>query len=105
MGPPTTQLLALGLTLALELPLAALLAPRGMRRGVLWVLLCANLATHPVANLIAGLDRGEWLAIEMAVVAFETLALRAGCALPWIRAAAIALAANALSAGVGLLLA
>ncbi len=95
---------ALALTLAIELPLAALLAPRARRGEVLFTLLFANLVTHPIASSSVGAAWGSWLAVELAVCASEALALRVVANLPWPRAIGIALAANATSACAGLLL-
>lgn len=98
------QLGALGLTLAIELALMALLAPRGRRREVLLTLLFANLLTHPLASSGVGIALEHWLVVELAVCAFEALALRVVGGLSWIRAGLLSLVVNASSAGVGLLL-
>jgi hypothetical protein len=97
-------------TLLLELPLYTLLLRRrlGTTRAVA-VAAAINLATHPLAWLAISAQVLPFIAVETCVWLTETLLIYvAGRALaravPFHEALLAALAANALSAGVGLLL-
>ena len=101
---------AFAITLVCELPIYALLLRRPLR-GVgraLAVGAALNLATHPVAwTLVVGgrapyyaVEAGVWLA-EAAMIFAAARAL--GRRLPAHECLLVSLAANALSAGVGLL--
>jgi hypothetical protein len=71
---------SLGLTVAIETPLAALLCSRGGRGPgageVQCAALLANLVSHPAAAALISLAGCPWLAAEAGVVAFEALALQ-----------------------------
>lgn len=84
-------------TLAVELPLAVGLAPRGLRQRVLGVALLANLWTHPLVWLWLGAG-GSWWAAEGGALVAESLAflLVGGLSLP--RAAWVATVANGATA-------
>lgn len=107
MNPLALQLLALGATLAIELPIAALLARRGERAAhlatVLATVLCANLASHSAASLVWATTATSWITLELAVVLFEAAALRFVAQLSWPHAAVLALAMNVTSAVLGML--
>jgi hypothetical protein len=100
------------LTLALETPVyAAGLRRSGWRAGVLLSLL-ANGLTHPLAwHLTVGRSWTWFVAVELGVWATEAMLIwggtravvRAGGPVPPGEAVVVALTANALSAGVGLL--
>lgn len=101
--------MAFSLTLALELPVyvLSLRRPLGVARA-LAVAVALNVATHPLAWL-ASTRGAPFVAIELAVWIAESLLLfTAARALrrpvPLLDATLIALGANALSAGVGLLM-
>jgi hypothetical protein len=91
-------LLALGLTLAIELPVAFLGAPRGRRGSILAVAVFLNLLTHPLANQLAWHLPSGFLAIEILVWLVEGCAYRHVGGLSWVRALLIALVANGLTA-------
>lgn len=106
---------AFALTLALEIPVAVGIAWLCGLRDHLWrvlgVAVAASLLTHPVAWFLATSGLADlqfwWRAavIEIAVVAAEAIVYRAGLKAPWKTAAAMSLAANAVSFGGGLWLA
>lgn len=101
-------LLALGSTLAIELPLALLLTRAYERRSVALTALFANLASHSLATALSfGLPASGavWAALEFGVVVFETLALRFTAGLSWRRAGVLSLALNVPSAALALALA
>lgn len=95
---------ACALTVALELPLVAALAPPGRRRRAVLDGALLNLLTHPLAwGAVLGLG---WplLPVEAAVTAAEALGYRVVTGLTWRRAGLVSLACNALTTVVGLLL-
>lgn len=103
-------LFAFALTLACELPIywIALRRPLGGNARALAVGVAVNVATHPLAWQLAVGHVMPWLAIEGAVTIAEAAmvfaAARAlGRRLPLHEALLVALAANAFSAGVGLI--
>lgn len=98
MTPLLDYLPALLLTVAVEAPLAAALAPRGRRAHLLATALCLNLVTHPLATLAVCELTGGFLLVELAVVAAEAVGYRAVGRLTPLRAAALALVANAVTA-------
>jgi hypothetical protein len=105
MGAALQYLAWLGATLALEVPLAALLAGRGRRADTWRAALALNLLTHPAATAAIWLAGAPWLPTELAVAAVEAAGLRGLTSLGRARALGIALAANAVSALAGLALA
>ncbi len=74
MGIFETYLLALALTLAIEVPLLAVLAPREHRRSYVRAALLVNLVIHPLANAAYWEGYGSFIEIELAVVLVELLA-------------------------------
>ena len=95
---------ACALTVALELPLAAALAPPGLRRKVALDGLFLNLLTHPLAwGAVLGLG---WplLAVEVGVTAAEAVGYRAVSGLGWGRAGLVSLLCNGLTTLAGLAL-
>ena len=90
----TTYLLTLALTLAIELPLALLLAPRGLRRRVLAVAFFANLLTHPVASLLVLYVPYAWPFAELLAFAAEACAYRVVGNATVVRAIVISFVAN-----------
>jgi hypothetical protein len=103
------HLLALGLTLALEVPVVAIawagVAPMGRRVAAG---LAVNLATHGLLWLVwpglPGSYAARLVAAELGVVLLEAAAYRLALAGSLRRALAASLLANALSVGAGLLL-
>lgn len=74
---------------------------RGARPAALQTALFVNLTTHPLATAVhwwGGLGFGT---VELLVVAAECVAYRGVAGLPWGRAMAIAVAANVVTAGLG----
>ncbi len=103
-------LFGFALTLACELPVyvLALRRPLGGTWRALAVGVAVNVATHPLAWTLAVGRLLPWLAIEGAVTVAEGallfVAARAfGRRLPLHESLLVSLAANALSAGVGLI--
>ncbi len=106
--PPLSQWAwAFAWTLALELPVYALILRRWVRGGLplLAVLLGINVATHPALWYLAPRFWPYWLwvlTIELGVVMIEALLLtlylrRQSVPLPWLRALIAAFIANAFS--------
>lgn len=89
---------AFALTLLIELPLVALLAPTTHRRRALGDGLGANLLTHPLAYGLFGAGLVAWTPLELGVAAIELLVYRLVTGLPWWRAALVSLVANGVSA-------
>lgn len=101
-----TELQALALTLALEVPVMLLLARRLPRARVLPVAAAASIITHPVAWHVASiLSPAEYpvgvMAIEGGVVLTEALWYRLWLSRVFFQALAWSLAANAVSFGAG----
>lgn len=99
-----TFVLSLGLTLAIELPVAALW---GLRGRALWVILLANVMTNPLAVALHTAAGVPQIPIEIGVVVAEALVYRQfsrtpGWAFP--KPALLALVSNAVSWGLGLIL-
>lgn len=93
----------LALTIAIELAVVGAIQRRDWRAVAVAVVL-VNLATQPAANAIYRGGVGAWLLIELAVVGIEAVLYCVALPVGWWQAFALALAANAASAGVGLLL-
>lgn len=98
-APPYAWLL--GATLALELALAVLLAPRGDRRRVAATALWLNLATHPLATCWVTFAGGPFALVELAVVLAESAGYRHLTGLSWARALLIGCAANGATIALG----
>ncbi len=103
-------LLAFVLTLAVELPLYALALRRKGWRYALLVGLGLNVLTHPLAWFFIT-SRGGFMPVEIAVWLVEGLGVFTAARTRWskdradlVQALATSLAANAASAGLGLLL-
>lgn len=99
------QLAQLGTTLAIEVPIAALAAPRDRRRAAALTSLFANLASHSLASAAMwwiGADgrTAPWIAIEALVVVLEALAFRFVGRLSWARASAISAVSNVITASL-----
>jgi len=92
------------LTVSVELPLVAALAPRGRRRRAAADGLGANLLTHPCAWWAVLSAGAPWLLVEAAVSLTETLVYRGVTGMSWPRAAATSLLANGITATIGALL-
>lgn len=100
-------------TLALELPIYALIVRRWVRGGLplLAVLLGLNVATHPALWYLAPRFHPYWiwvLTMETGVVVVEALLLtlylrRHDVPLPWLRALLAAFVANLVSTLIGFL--
>lgn len=98
MGTVTDYLALLAATLAIEAPLAALLAGRARRREALLAALALNLLSHPLAFAARWLAGARWLPVELSVALTEALGYRLLAGLSWRRAGALSLRANLLSA-------
>ena len=96
--------LALALTLAVEIALAARVAPPATRRRVVRVAWWLNLTTHPALWLIGQHVELPLLGAELGVVLPEWLAYRCVAGLGWGRAGLLSVLANAASAWCGVLL-
>lgn len=92
--------LAFLLTIAIELPVVAWLAGAAKRRRALLDGFAANLLTHPTAWLMVRSLDCPWLAIELGVLAVESLVYWRVTRLPPPRAFAIALLANGITAAL-----
>ena len=91
---------AFALTCAIELPVVALIASRGLRRRAAGDSLAANLLTHPAAWYLVRSAGLPWFAAEIGVAAIELLVYRRVTRLSWLRAAAASLAANGVTAAL-----
>ncbi len=96
MNPLFVVLAALAATLALELPLAAAIAPAEARGVCLATALCANLVTHPLAVALQPVL--GFVPVELAVTAVECALYARVAGLTPARALVLGLVANALSA-------
>jgi hypothetical protein len=92
---------AFTLTLAVEVPLAFALAPRGRRAAFVPIAVAAQLLTHPLAWFAFSEGYLGWWAVEGTVLVVETI-VYALAAIGWLRASVIAVVANALSAAAGI---
>ncbi len=97
---PELYPLALALTLAVELPAAAAVAPRGRRSFLLLVALLVNLFTHPLACAIFWEGTTSFVTIEVLVVMAEAIGYRFVGRLDWCRAVGLAVGANCLTAAM-----
>jgi hypothetical protein len=104
-------LLALGLTLAVEVPLALLVLRRQGWKRVLPAALLANLISHPLLHfalprVLSPADRVTFLLVgELGVFALEVIVyLLVVRPRPWLLAVGAAALANAASYALGLLL-
>jgi hypothetical protein len=97
-------LLALGLTLIVELPIYGWFGSPGQRGGIVLTGLAANLVSHPIAWwLILGAG-APFLIAEFGVVVFEAAALRLCGGITLRRAALAALTANLVTMSLSFLL-
>lgn len=87
-------------TVAVELPLVALVAPRGQRRRAAVDSIAANLLTHPLAWFTFGSGLLPWAVVEAGVAGVEFAVYRFVTQLRWPVAAAAALIANAVTAAL-----
>lgn len=87
-------------TVAVELPLVALVAPRGQRRRAAVDSIAVNLLTHPVAWYLVGASLLPWTVVEAGVAGVEMVAYHLVTPLRWPRAAAASLLANAVTAAL-----
>jgi hypothetical protein len=102
LSPLQIQLLALAATLAVELPIAAALAPTRRRGATVLAALFANLASHSLATVLLWTVLPDWVLVEIGVVAFEAVVLRGTVGMSWGRACALSSIANAASAALAL---
>lgn len=93
-------LFAFALTVSCELPLVALVAPRGLRRRAAVDSIAVNLCTHPLAWLAVQQLDLPWLAVEIAVLVSEVLAYHNVTRMPWLRAVLAATLANVVTASL-----
>lgn len=91
------------LTVACELPLVAISAPRGLRRRAAGDSVLVNLLTHPLAWLSVTALGQSWLLVECSVIAVEALAYATVTKMPWPRAIAAASLANVVTASMSFL--
>jgi hypothetical protein len=104
---------ALALTLVIEVPLVTAMVPFGRHRTVAAAAVAANLVTHPLLwfALLPAVEAAGWSGpaalgvAEVLVTATEAAWYRRVLVLPGSRALAVSFAANAMSLGVGLLVA
>lgn len=90
------------LTLAIEIPLVAALAPRGQRRLAVSIAVAAQMLTHPLAWLAVVGGHFGWWTVEASVVVVEALVYAVAAGRP-LRAFGVSLLANTASATAGLL--
>lgn len=96
-----TWALYFAITLAIELPLAALLAPRDLRGRTVLAAALASLMTHPLltATLLAyGPPMWVVVLLEVLIAGTEGLALKVAVPLTWGRALVVSGVMNAVSA-------
>jgi hypothetical protein len=86
--------LALALTLAVEVPLAALLAATRLRRRAPVDAALLNLVTHPLAYLAIQRWAVPFAAVELAVAGAEALGYHMVTRLGWRRRLAVSLVCN-----------
>ena len=92
--------IALGCTLAVELPVVAVAVP-GHRRGFLLAVgLLLNLFTHPLACAAYWTGSVPFTLLEILVIVVEAVGFRLVGRLTWIRATGLAIAANTLTAAM-----
>jgi DNA-binding helix-hairpin-helix protein with protein kinase domain len=91
---------AFGLTVAIEAPLVALAAPAGKRRDAAIDSLAFNLMTHPCAWWSAQHWPEHWTAIELAVLAAETVGYALATRIGWRRGFVLAAVANVVTAAL-----
>jgi hypothetical protein len=96
----TDWLFAFALTVAVELPLVMLCAPRSLRRRAATDSVLANLLTHPLAWLAIGSQTLPWTAAEIAVVIVEAVIYCGLTGLPLPRATLVSLVANGVTAAL-----
>ncbi|MCK5945372.1 MAG: hypothetical protein KAI24_25505 [Planctomycetes bacterium] len=95
---------AFALTVAIELPLVLLLAPRGRRRRTAGDALAANLLTHPAAWWAVLSAGASWWLVEALVAIVEAAVYGAVTRMGWVRAMVASLVANGVTATIGALL-
>jgi hypothetical protein len=102
-----TYLTMLGLTIAIELPIAALLAPGRARGRVTATALFLNLASHPLATLAVAATGGRLAfgAVELLVLAAEAVGYARVAGTRVSRSIAIATIANLLTVAASIALA
>ena len=93
------------MTVAIELAVVLLLAPRAARRRFVATCICLNLLTHPLGCLVTLGAAGAWLPIELAISGCEAVGYRAVAGATWPRAVLLAVSTNLITATVALLLA
>lgn len=92
------------ITVACELPLVALCAPRGLRRRAAGDSVLVNMLTHPMAWLAVAALGQSWLWVEAGVLVVEAIAYALVTRMPWPRAIAAAALANVVTASFSFLL-
>ncbi|MFG0320488.1 MAG: hypothetical protein ACF8XB_24665 [Planctomycetota bacterium JB042] len=100
-----TWLLAYVLTVAIEVPLAAALAPRGRRRRIVLDAFLLNTFTHPILTVAV---RAEWIGFgpgEILVWIVEAIGYRAVTGLATGRALLVSTIANGITVFLALALA
>ena len=93
-------LTAFALTVAIELPIIAALAPRDRRRRALGDAFAANLLTHPAAWFLVRSLAAPWSVTELGVAVVEALVYRAVTRMSWARAAIASGCANGVTAAL-----
>ncbi len=89
-----SYLMLLGLTLLVEVPLAAWMGGRSRRSVVARTALWSNLLSHPLAYLLMLSAHAEFGAVEWVVAVVEVLAYRWAAGIGWGRSLAIGLSTN-----------
>ena len=94
---------AFALTLAIEVPILMVFAPRRWRSRTVGVAVCTQMFTHPLAWLAFQQGVLDWWSVEGAVVVVEGAIYSLVLSRPAV-AFGVSLIANAISAGLGILL-
>jgi len=97
-----TYAFALALTIAIELPILLVFAPRALRQRTLLDVPLVNLVTHALGWLAVQDGGLPWLPVELSVALVEFVVYARITKLPIGRAAAAAATANTISATLGL---
>lgn len=96
--------LELGATLLIEGAVLFAFVRRSRNKGeALLGSVAMNLVSHPLATMAIACGT-SWSVVEISVIAFEILAWRLACGLPWRKAIALGAFTNVASAGAGVLL-
>jgi len=95
---------AFALTVAIELPIVLMFAPRALRRRTLVDVSLVNLVTHPLGWMAVQYGAMPWLPAELSVTVIEFLVYARITRFPVVRAAAAAATANSVTAVLAVIL-